>query len=164
MKTLFAVTCAAMTVGLLTGSPAIADDDSVTESVHVTYVDLDLASAHGTKLLFMRLQDAARFVCGDSFETPELSERLEMQRCQQTAIENAVVQVDRPRLTTMYDRHYPREAIRDTRVSVRSTCTRHGEQGLHAHLLSLRSDSSRRWTPGTTRGCARHRSGRSRAA
>jgi UrcA family protein len=124
MKTLFAAACAAMTVGLLTGSPAIADD--VTESVRVTYVDLDLASAHGTKLLFMRLQDAARVVCGDTFATLELSERLEMQRCQQTAIENAVVQVDRPRLTTMYDRHYPREAIPDTRVSVRSA----GEQGL----------------------------------
>ncbi len=125
MKTLFAVACAAISVGLLSARPAIADEDSVTESVHVTYVDLDLATAQGSKLLFMRLQDAARFVCGDAFETADLSERLEIERCQQAAIENAVVQVDRPLLTTMYDRHYPREAIADTRVSVRS-----GEQGL----------------------------------
>ena len=107
-------------------SPSIARDEAETQSVRVTFSDLDLGTANGAKTLFMRLQDAARQVCGNPFETVDLTDHLEAEQCQQGAIENAVVQIHSPLLTARYDRHYRREAIPDSRVSVRLT----GEQGL----------------------------------
>jgi UrcA family protein len=128
MKTtrIIAVACAAVSVGLLMSSPSIARDDTEAESVRVMFPDLDLGTVSGAKTLFMRLQDAAKQVCGDPFETVDLTDHLDSERCQQGAIENAVVQIHSPLLTTRYDRHYPREAIPDSRVSVRFT----GEHGL----------------------------------
>lgn len=117
---------AAVSVGLLISSAAIAGTDSDTESVRVTFSDLDLATTGGAKVLFMRLQDAAKAVCGNPFDTVDLTGRLDREHCQQSAIESAVMQVGSPLLITRYDRHYPREAIPDTRVSVRFE----GERGL----------------------------------
>ena len=128
MKTtrIVAVACAAASVGLLMSSPSIAGEESRADSVRVTFSDLDLGTVKGAKTLFMRLQDAAKQVCGDPFEAVDLTDHFEAERCQQSAIENAVLQLHSPLLTTRYDRHYRHEAIPDSRVSVRFM----GEQGL----------------------------------
>jgi UrcA family protein len=121
MKIIRAVACAAVSIGVLAGSTAFADDyGSETRSVRVLFPDLNLATEHGTKTLFMRLQNAAQDVCGDTFDTPYIDVRVQVERCQQTAIESAVEQINQPLLISLYDRHYPHEAIADTRVSVKT--------------------------------------------
>src|SRR5262245_10728681 len=103
MKTVAGLIAAA---SLLAAGTSFASDtqDVQSQSVQVMYPDLDLNTNKGTKLLFVRLQDAARAVCGSVFDTPYLTERHEINQCQQAAVENAVMHVDRPRLTALYDK------------------------------------------------------------
>ncbi len=121
-----ATVLAATSLGLATAAPAFADADTSVESVRVMYPDLDLATPKGTKLLFMRLKSAAQDVCGDLYNIEFLSEIHKIEQCQQTAMESAVMQVDRPLLTALYDRRYPHAPVVDVRVSVKPS----GTQGL----------------------------------
>ena len=94
-------------VALLSSNVARADVDHEITKVNVSYADLDLNTAKGTKILYVRLQGAADEACGDDLSQVGLRERLEIQRCRQEAIESAVASIDRPRLTTLYDRRFP---------------------------------------------------------
>ena len=123
-RTMAAVAIASATLGLMAANVAQADSDSadsnhVVTSVKVVFADLDLGTPNDSKLLFMRLQDAAELVCGDGFETVDLAERRDIRNCQQQAIESAVARVDRPLLSTLYDRHFPHEPLEGvSRVSL----------------------------------------------
>jgi UrcA family protein len=118
-----AVALASATLGLTGATVAQADSerpnlDETVASVKVAFSDLDLGSKKDSKLLYIRLQDAAETVCGDDLQTVTLTERREIRQCQQEAIESAVARVDRPLLTTLYDRHFPREPLEaSSRVS-----------------------------------------------
>lgn len=108
---------------LLSTAPAHAagfNDPDVT-SVRVRFADLDLNTNSGTHDLYMRLRGAARSACGDETEIVDLTEYRDIIRCEQTSIEKAVAQIDRPLLTALYDKHYPREPLTpETRVQLLS--------------------------------------------
>jgi UrcA family protein len=88
---------------------AHATDIEETSTVTVRFGDLDLDSQNGAHHLYLRLKLAAQSVCGDEHDAIDLRDRGDIERCQQTAIEHAVERVDRPMLTALYDRRYPRE-------------------------------------------------------
>ncbi len=109
MKKISGIACVAVCLGLIGVGPAFAADegDNVeTQTVQVFYSDLNLAQNKDAHILFMRLQNAAADICGDTFDAPELSARLEVEQCQKDAIANAVVKVNEPLLTAVYDKHY----------------------------------------------------------
>lgn len=83
-------------------------DDMDTESVVVHFGDLDLNTPNGAHLLYMRLRNAAKSVCGDEFEAIDLKQRGDIIDCQRDAIEHAVEYVNRPQLTAVYDHLHPR--------------------------------------------------------
>lgn len=107
--TLIGAALAAAVATLLAPAAARASDNEETSTVTVHYGDLDLSSPNGVHHLYMRLQNAAKSVCGDEQDAIDLSERGEILKCQQVAIERAVEHVDRPLLTALYDSHHPRE-------------------------------------------------------
>src|SRR5262249_37562202 len=88
--------------------PAARADDMDTESVVVHFGDLDLSTSNGAHLLYSRLRNAAKSVCGDEFDAIDLKERGDIIDCQRDAIEHAVEYVNRPQLTALYDHLYPR--------------------------------------------------------
>jgi UrcA family protein len=105
------IACVAVSLGLLGAGTAFATDDAAdadvtTQTINVFYPDLNLTKSQDARVLFMRLENAAKDICGDAFETPYLSERANVEQCQKNAIANAVVKIDQPRLTAVYDKHY----------------------------------------------------------
>ena len=99
---------AAAVATCLAPAAARADGIEVTESVRVHFGDLDLNTPNGAHLLYLRLKNAAKSVCGDEFEAIDLKDRGDIIDCQRDAIQHAVEHVDRPLLTTLYDRRNPR--------------------------------------------------------
>ena len=110
-RAVFAAAVASATLGLMSVSVARADDDHDVSSVKVNFGDLDLTTRHGSKTLYLRLQNAANDVCGDTVGNLNFPELRQIRRCDQEAIESAVARVDRPLLTALYDRHFPREQL-----------------------------------------------------
>src|SRR5262245_14615645 len=91
-------------------APAAARADEMeTEAVVVHFGDLDLTTPNGAHLLYMRLKNAAKSVCGDEYEAIDLKDRGDIIDCQRDAIQHAVEHVDRPLLTALYDRRNPRD-------------------------------------------------------
>ena len=105
------IACVAVSLGLIGVGPAFAadaddGDNFETQTINVFYPDLDLAKNKDARVLFMRLKNAAQDVCGDTFDAPYLSERVEVEQCQKDAIATAVVKINQPLLTAVYDKHY----------------------------------------------------------
>ena len=96
-----AATLAALTL-LGTASLAHAAAPSVSEQVVVRFDDLNLATPAGLQALYLRIQNAARSVCG----TPEtLGTRVASQawkECVSTSVRDAIFKVNRPALTAYY--------------------------------------------------------------
>jgi UrcA family protein len=105
MKTSLIV-CMAVSIGLVSANAAFADQHRQTQTVNVMFPDLNPAKKKDAEVLFIRLQDAARDVCGDTFDTPYLTERVDIRRCEQAAVGNAVAKIDEPKLTALYDQRY----------------------------------------------------------
>ena len=67
----------------------------------VSFADLDLSKPAGAQTLYKRIKAAARVVCGPvdhySYMTPKA-----FRECFETAIADAVAQVDRPSLTALH--------------------------------------------------------------
>jgi UrcA family protein len=100
---------AAAVATFLAPAPVRAADLDETESVVVHFGDLDVNTPNGAHLLYMRLRNAAKTVCGNEFEAIDLKERGNILDCQRDAIQQAVEYVDRPQLTALYDRRYPQD-------------------------------------------------------
>ena len=115
----FALALAAAAVGLATTAPAFADPSTVFQSVRVMYPDLDLNTSRGTRNLYWRLKSAAQDVCGNLYDIEYLAELRKVEQCQQAALENAVMEVNKPLLTARYDKHFPNTPIVDVRVSAK---------------------------------------------
>lgn len=100
---------AAAVATFLAPTAARADDLEETESVIVHFGDLDLSTPNGAHLLYMRLKNAAKSVCGDEYDAIDLKQRGDIVDCQRDAIQHAVEHVDRPQLTAVYDHLHPRD-------------------------------------------------------
>jgi UrcA family protein len=109
-----AASLAAVTSLMLSATPARAAASDEVTSVTVRFADLDLNTAKGSKRLYLRLKNAAETVCGDDSSIIAPEELRSVHMCEQTAIGTAVAQVDQPRLTVLYDHHFPREPLTAT--------------------------------------------------
>jgi UrcA family protein len=88
---------------LLSVAPVLATAPVETRSVSVRYADLDLADAAGAAALYHRLQGAARVVCG--YEQGNLAAFAHVNRCNRSAISDAVSSVKAPLLSAIHNAH-----------------------------------------------------------
>lgn len=77
--------------------------------VTVSYADLDLSKAAGAQTLYKRIKNAAARVCGSSGRYTILEGRKAWHACYDTAVANAVAQIDRPTLTALHREETNRE-------------------------------------------------------
>jgi UrcA family protein len=94
--TVVALACAA------SAGRALADQPGEALSKKVTYGDLDLESQQGAKALYARLRFAAREVCVP-FESIELSRQRVWRNCVDNALDSAVAQVNKTRVTALHN-------------------------------------------------------------
>jgi UrcA family protein len=76
----------------------------------VAFGDLNLESQQGAKALYARLRNGAEDVCSD-FEGRDLFFKRLWQTCFDQAIAAAVVQINRPRLTTLHSQTVKRTTV-----------------------------------------------------
>ena len=88
--------------GAAIGGTAQAAEEYQYDRTTVTYGDLNLDSRQGTKVLYARLRNGALDVCS-SFEGRDLFFKRLWQACFDQALAAAVVQVNRPSLTTLHN-------------------------------------------------------------
>lgn len=68
----------------------------------VSFAELDITKPQGLKVLYSRIENAARIVCGVE-HSPQLLERTRHARtCYTTAVDDAVRQINRPTLTALH--------------------------------------------------------------
>lgn len=79
-------------VGQLEGPPKIV----------VNYDELDISTPRGLDTLYSRIENAAMTVCGYDRLHKELSRQRRPQACYQAAVDNAIQQVNQPRLTALH--------------------------------------------------------------
>jgi UrcA family protein len=75
----------------------------------VSFKDLDLTSEQGARILYVRLQRAAREVCAP-FESLELTRRRAWQSCIDNALGTAVTQVNNPLVAALHNAHVIRSS------------------------------------------------------
>ncbi|HET7132387.1 MAG TPA: UrcA family protein [Gammaproteobacteria bacterium] len=111
MKT--SIATLAVLVGAIAAAPAMATNlsrfsgQTETHKVRVHYADLNLGTASGAEQLYRRISFAAHEVCGDVTVPSFVNQNRAYRECRRTAVEDAVAKVDRPKLTALYDRHFP---------------------------------------------------------
>jgi UrcA family protein len=88
---------------------ASAEQISV-RSLTVSFADLDLSRAAGAQALYKRIKFAARRVCGSQGNYASLAAQSAWRKCYDTAVANAVAEVDRPSLTALYKQKSDRAA------------------------------------------------------
>ncbi|HZF28060.1 MAG TPA: UrcA family protein [Gammaproteobacteria bacterium] len=124
MKTSIAMLVLLVSAGV--GAPAMATvstragDQGQTQKVLVRYGDLNVNTAAGAEQLYHRISLAAHEVCTDVGLPSYLTLHHIYQQCRQTAVEQAVATVDRPKLTALYDRHFPDNPLVAAKSSGRS--------------------------------------------
>ncbi len=102
VSSLFGLLCAAQV-------PA-ADRADGLRSETVSYRDLNLNTIEGASLLFQRIRGAASSVCGDN-EGRRLEEWQAFNSCFKHAIAQAVVKVNSPMLTAVYNGGKPSSTV-----------------------------------------------------
>ena len=90
----FALGCAAI------GAQAAESSQSLTKNV--AYGDLNLDSDQGTKVLYARLRNAARYVCSP-LEGRDLSQKNLWRACFDNALASAVVQINKTSVTALHN-------------------------------------------------------------
>jgi len=88
--------------GAVMGSTVQAAEAPQYDRTIVAYGDLNLDSQLGTKMLYARLRNGAEDVCSP-FEGRDLFFKRLWQACFDQAVAAAVVQVNRPGLTTLHN-------------------------------------------------------------
>ena len=68
----------------------------------VSYADLDLDDEAGATRMIMRIDHAARSVCGDRSGTMTLAERRAIRACRTESEQRAVTDLNHPVVTAMY--------------------------------------------------------------
>ena len=95
---------------------ADAPPRSTTRSITVSYRDLDLSRPAGIDRLYVRLQRAAREVCSPR-ELRFLGMRSDRARCYESALDNAVANIDNPGLSGFHLAQTGRAAAGESRVA-----------------------------------------------
>jgi UrcA family protein len=99
-KRIACIVLAAAPIAMVAGG-AQAQQADAPAHVAVSYADLNLNSDAGTAVLYRRLRQAARQVCGD-FDTTNLARGRITTNCINNAMSQAVAQVNSPMLTSLY--------------------------------------------------------------
>jgi UrcA family protein len=86
----------------LSASQFAAASDTVTQSVTVSYADLNLSNVAGAKTLYGRIRMAARKVCTVDGESPYEFQNVDKRRCIRSAIDQAIIKVGSPVLLAMH--------------------------------------------------------------
>jgi UrcA family protein len=71
-------------------------------SLAVSFADLNTASPEGAKVLYGRIQSAARQVCGPSFSLWQSDAFWAWRTCYRKTVDDAVSKLDFPALTTLH--------------------------------------------------------------
>jgi UrcA family protein len=87
-----------------------ASAEPSTKSVAVSFADLDLSKAAGAQTLYKRIKAAARQVCGPRDLYTHVGSQKQFRKCYDTAVANAVAEIDRPSLTALYKEDTARTA------------------------------------------------------
>jgi UrcA family protein len=77
----------------------------------VRFEDLNLATNGGATRLFERIDRAAHEVCGDDGSPYQIYNARGIRKCEQASIETAVADLHQPKVTAVYDRHFPNAAL-----------------------------------------------------
>ena len=95
---------AAAVFGALASSfSAVTAADPTTASVNVKFADLNLSSPSGARVLYDRIQAAAKGACSYYWFETDAAEA----RCIHNSIANAVIKVNRPALFAVYEAKNP---------------------------------------------------------
>jgi UrcA family protein len=92
----------------LLANGARAEQPQVVQAT-VSYADLDLSKPAGAQTLYKRIKGAAARVCGSHGRYTTLEPRSVWHKCFDTAVANAVAQIDRPTLTALHREEMNRE-------------------------------------------------------
>jgi UrcA family protein len=87
-------------------APPGVDD---TQSIAVSYAELDVSRPEGAKVLYQRIQRAALVVCNE-YASPYRILRARASACYQDAVANAVAHVNSAQLYTIHREHLTRVA------------------------------------------------------
>lgn len=102
---------AALTLAAALGWPAApAHADRLNGAVTVTsaptmtvsFAELDITKPRGLEVLYSRIENAAKIVCGVDPTPKPLARTRHATACYKTAIEDAVRQINRPTLTALH--------------------------------------------------------------
>lgn len=104
LRTIWPAAVAAAAVAVLGLSPVKAAAEYETRSVEVPYGDLDLSREAGAQTMLNRIRSAAGTVCGSEPFILDLAERGAYVTCQRESVGQAVVDVNAPMLTALYQR------------------------------------------------------------
>ena len=100
-KTVAALAATAMlTAGLPSLAQAFVQDDVRSETVR--FDDLNLATTAGLQALYVRIQNAARDVCGQAAFTGTRVASAAWRDCVSDSVHHAVLAINNPSLTTYY--------------------------------------------------------------
>jgi len=110
-----ALGCALALVALVACSPGAARASHLEPSkgqarLVVRFADLDLATAHGVRELYLRIRGAARSACGVYERPDDLFPSPTLEACEREAIEAAIAAVHAPSLTSYYEARRARAA------------------------------------------------------
>ncbi len=75
---------------------------AIEKSTTIRFADLNLATSEGASALYSRIRSAAASLCGEQFSLWDGNRLREWKDCYRTAIERAVVEVNRPTLTAVH--------------------------------------------------------------
>jgi UrcA family protein len=87
---------------LCSAAQGVFATDSEYPSMKVRFGDLNLQTEEGARVLYHRIQGAARLVCNDAIPAGGLGRASQLWKCIDTAVANAVNQVNNTKLTAMY--------------------------------------------------------------
>jgi UrcA family protein len=107
IATLVMLACAGACAPALATTSVRGNEQQDVRLAVVHYGDLNLDTAKGAETLYRRMNGAAHRVCSDGGMPSYSIVNHDYQLCRQTAIEQAVEKIDRPKVTVLYDRHFP---------------------------------------------------------
>jgi UrcA family protein len=73
-------------------------------SIKVSYAELDLSKPAGAQTLYRRIKKAAQAVCAESFQGSGPVRPFGQKQCEERAIERAVNEVNRPLLSSLWQK------------------------------------------------------------
>jgi UrcA family protein len=97
--------------------PTAADSRLVADSLEVRFGDLDLGKEAGVASLYARLRNAAEQVCDLGLGAQALFLSSSQRACVTAALDQAVVNVDRPALTAYHAARTAQAGVRGPRLA-----------------------------------------------